>query len=65
MSFQLRLIEARKRRNLSQRVVAELSGIAGPTLSSIERGKTQPRLDSLTALCKVLNVSADSLIFGT
>ena len=43
---------ARARAGLSQRALAEKSGLAQPAIARIERGKASPRLDSLERLLK-------------
>lgn len=47
---------ARRRAGLSQRQLAERTGVAQPTIARIERGRASPRFDTLDLLleaCKV------------
>ena len=51
----------RKKRGYTQRVLSEMSDISQNYLSSIERGKSFPRIENLIALINALGCSADDL----
>lgn len=63
MSFSKRLAAARKKRNLTQIQMAELSGINLSQIKRYESGHTQPSLEVLRRLALTLHVSADALLF--
>ena len=52
----------REYRGLTQRQLAELSGLSVPYLSQLEGGKRGGGVDSLTAIAKVLGVNLDDLV---
>jgi len=52
-----RIREIRKRRKLSQEMLAERAGISAQYVSNIERGKENPTLDLLLRLADALKVS--------
>jgi transcriptional regulator with XRE-family HTH domain len=52
-----RLRALRKRRGLSLRTLAELSGLSANTISLVERGKTSPSVATLHRLATALGVS--------
>lgn len=54
--------EARKAAGLSQKYVAFALGVAGPSVSNWESGKTQPTSENLKALSNLLGVSVDYLL---
>ncbi|MGN0423248.1 MAG: helix-turn-helix domain-containing protein [Lachnospiraceae bacterium] len=54
--------EERLRRNLSQNKLAEYAQTSLRTISDIETGKANPRLDTLVPLANYLNISIDSII---
>ena len=58
----IRLKEWRKRRGLSQRKLAELSGVHYVSIAKIEMGKLDPRVSTLLRLCEVLRVTATQLL---
>ena len=45
-----KIIEARKTQGISQRRLAELSGIKQPAIARLERGKSAPQIDTLLKL---------------
>lgn len=47
----------RRKRGLSQKSLAQMSGIAQSTLSYLESGKKTPQFVTLTAICRGLNIS--------
>ena len=53
----LRIKELRRTRNMSQDTLSEKVGISSKYLSSIERGKENPTLDTLLKLATALNVT--------
>jgi len=53
---------ARKNKNLTIETLSELAGISESFLGTVERGESSISIDTLTNLCKVLDVSSDSLI---
>ncbi len=52
-----RIREIRKRRKLSQEMLAERAGISAQYVSNIERGKENPTLDLLLRVAEALKVS--------
>lgn len=54
--MQIYLWEIRKKRNLTERELAELTGLSKSTINNIENGKTSPNLAELEVLAKVLEV---------
>lgn len=57
-----RILQARKAAGLSQKYVAMALGVAGPSVSNWESGKTQPTPENLRALADLCNVSVDYLL---
>lgn len=57
-----RLRQARKQKNLSQVSVGIKLNTTHATISRYENGKLEPNLDTLKALCKLYNVSADFIL---
>ena len=53
---------ARKNKNLTIETLSELAGISESFLGTVERGESSISIETLTNLCKVLDVSADSLV---
>lgn len=53
--------EARDKRNLSIRELAEKTGIKKSTLHNIETGKKSPTLDELDKIAKALNCKVTGL----
>ena len=51
----------RKQRLMSQNDLAERSGVAKPNISRLERGKQQPRNDTIRRLADALDVPVDEL----
>lgn len=64
IEFGRRLQEARKRAGLTQERLAEILGLNQQFLSKLERGVAGPSLTTIRTICKSLNISSDSLIFG-
>lgn len=57
-----RLKQARKKKHLSQVSVGIKLNTTHATISRYESGKLEPNLDTLKALCKLYNVSADYIL---
>ena len=57
------LVEARKRRSLSQRELAALAGISPHTLSDVERGLRRPMPRVRRQLANALNVDPQQIIW--
>lgn len=49
-------------RNLTGEELAKLSGTGQSTISSIERGKQSPTLETLEQICKALNINVVDFI---
>ena len=54
--------ECREMRGHTQKYVALSLGVKAPSVSDWEKGKTNPTLENLIALAKLLNVSTDMLL---
>lgn len=52
----------RQSKGMSQSALAKKTGVAQSTLSYIENGDKHPRFDTLSAICKGLNVSVFELL---
>jgi transcriptional regulator with XRE-family HTH domain len=61
-SLGTRLREARLRRGLSLRSVAQALGVSASLISQVEIGKTQPSVSTLYALASHLGVSLDEIL---
>lgn len=59
-----RLLELRKKHNLSQEELAEKLGVSRQAVSKWERSEASPDTDNLIALAKIYNLSLDELIYG-
>ena len=57
-----RFREWREARGFSQKFVAVSLGVKAPSVSDWESGKTNPTLDNLIALSKLLGVTCDQLL---
>lgn len=57
-----RIKEARKAAGLSQKFVAMSLGVAGPSVSNWESGKTKPTPENYVALAQLFSVSVDYLM---
>jgi transcriptional regulator with XRE-family HTH domain len=64
MEFPQRLAKLRKEKGFSQGALAELVKVSAIQIKRYESGASQPTLDVIKNLAKVLQVSADELIFG-
>ena len=54
----------RKSKNLTIEALSELIDISPSFLGALERGDSSPSIDTLMRICKVLDVSADSILFN-
>lgn len=59
------LIRARTDKGMTQADLADQSGISRSAIKGYETGRNMPGSRELRALCKVLQVSPNSLLFGT
>lgn len=58
-----RLIKARKEKHLTQEQLSELSGVSLSQLSRLECDKCSPTIDTLLALCSVLEISLEEILY--
>lgn len=61
-SFAERLINAREKKNLTQKQLAEKLGITPTRLNYWEKGKREPNIEMIGKLAESLDVSPDSLM---
>lgn len=54
--------QARKRAGLTQKQLAEKSGVATITLQQYERGVREPKLDTIAKIARAMNLFASDLI---
>lgn len=59
-----RIARRRIQAGLKQTTLAEKVGISNNYLSSIERGREKPRLETIISICKELRVTPDYLFMG-
>ena len=62
MKFNERLKEIRKECGKTQKEVYTVLGMSANGYASYEQGRTEPSIETLIKLCKVLDVSADYLL---
>ena len=62
MSFAERLTELRKKRGISQEVLANHLGTKGPAIGRYERGTAKPTIEVAAKIAKVLGCSLDYLV---
>ena len=62
MKFNERLKEIRKECGKTQKEVYTALGMSANGYASYEQGRTEPSIETLIKLCKVLDVSADYLL---
>ena len=60
--FGERLRECRIEKEFTQNQLAEKLLITQSTLGKYERGELQPNIETIKALCKILDVSSDYLL---
>ena len=56
--------QARKKAGLTQRQLAEKSGVATITLKQYERGVREPKLDTIAKIARAMNLFASDLVSG-
>lgn len=61
----LRIRNERKNQKLSREKLSEMSGISTQFLADIETGKKGMTVTTLKKICTSLNITADSVVFGT
>ncbi|NCA67150.1 MAG: XRE family transcriptional regulator [Clostridia bacterium] len=61
-SFKYNLIIARKKKELTQKQMAEKLGIAESCYAHWEQGRNEPGIDMLLELCSILEISSDYLL---
>lgn len=64
MNLSDRLLELRKKKNLSQEEVADILGVSRQTISKWETGLSTPEFDKIEPLAKLFEVSVDELVTG-
>ncbi len=57
-----KLKETREKKNLSQEVVAKMSGISTTYYAGIERGEENPSIAVLEYICKTLKVKSSEIL---
>ena len=62
MSFGKRLVDARKKKNLSQEDVANKLGTKSPVIGRYERDEAKPSIEVAANLAALLEVSLDFLV---
>ena len=65
MSFGKRLLEARKRKGISQDELAKHLGTKGPAIGRYERDEMKPSIDATAKMAELLDVSLDYLVGKT
>lgn len=60
-----RLAAVRKEQGITQEKLAEKANLSSNYLSHIETSRSIPSLETLMALCTVLDVTPDTLLLGT
>ena len=63
MSININLKEIRSHKELTQGELAEMANLKVLQISRIERGETNPRMDTLKKLAVALNCTTDELVF--
>ena len=59
-----RVKQARKAKRYTQAELAELINMSAKNVSQLERGMTGISVSTLISICKILDVSADYILFG-
>lgn len=62
MKGKSQLAKIREKRGLSQRMLANVANISHITIARIEMGTIDPRISTLKALAKALNVKISALV---
>lgn len=65
MSFGKRLLEARKRKGISQDEMAKHLGTKGPAIGRYERDEMKPSIEIASKMAELLDVSLDYLVGKT
>jgi transcriptional regulator with XRE-family HTH domain len=65
MSFGKRLLEARKKKGISQEELAEKLGTKGPAIGRYERDEMKPSIEAAAKIADLLEVSLDWLVGHT
>lgn len=65
MSFGSRLLQARKKKGISQEELAKHLGTKGPAIGRYERDEMKPSIDAATKMAQLLEVSLDWLVGTT
>lgn len=65
MSFGKRLLEARKKKGISQEELAEKLGTKGPVVGRYERDEMKPSIEAAAKISDILEVSLDWLVGHT
>ncbi len=60
--FQIKLKEARKKREFTQDEVAKELGVSRTNITNYETGRTEPDIETLCKLIELYNISADWLL---
>ena len=60
--FSERLTELRKEKHLTQKDLADIIGTNNSSVCDWERGRTEPNIDMIVALCRLFEVSADYIL---
>ena len=60
--FSIRLKELRKEKGLTQKQFAKALNTTDDSIYSWERGRSQPSIEMIINICKVLSISADYLL---
>ena len=63
-AFGRRIRAARKAKGWTREQVAEKVELSVNTMADIERGKSGTRLENFVRLCRLLDLSADYVLFG-
>ncbi len=64
MALGEKLLELRRKKNLSQEEVAEKLGVTRQTISKWETNQTTPDFDKIAPLCNMYSISTDELLTG-
>lgn len=65
MLFAQRLLQARKKRKMSQEELAKMLGVHSPIVGRYERGEVKPSVEVAAKIAEALGVSLDYLVGAT
>ncbi len=65
MSFGSRLLQARKKKGISQEELAAQLGTKGPAIGRYERDEMKPSIEAASNMARILEVSLDWLVGNT